>query len=79
MRRNVVGHDRDCERRWSIVNLLEHYVTNITHEEPVEKNGMLFFKVVCDVDCYGRKEVQTEVLLSEDDYVEAKRKGCYLD
>ena len=47
------------------MNLLEHYVTNITHEEPIEKNGMLFFKVVCDVDCYGNKEIQKEVLLSE--------------
>ena len=52
------------------MNLLEHYVTNITHEEPIEKNGMLFFKVVCDVDCYGNKEIQKEVLLSEDDYAE---------
>lgn len=55
------------------MNLLEHYVTNITHEEPIEKNGMLFFKVVCDVDCYGNKEIQKEVLLSEDDYAEAKK------
>ena len=23
------------------MNLLEHYVTNITYEEPIEKNGML--------------------------------------
>ena len=23
------------------MNLLEHYVTNITHEEPIEKNGMI--------------------------------------
>ena len=60
------------------MKLLEHYVTNITHVEPIEKNGMLFFKVVCDVDCYGRKEVQTEVLLSGDDYVEVKIKGYYL-
>lgn len=62
----------------SEMNLLEHYITNITHEEQIEKNGMLFFKVVCDVDCYGNKEVQTEVLLSEDDYAEAKSKGYYL-
>lgn len=27
------------------MNLLEHYVTNITHEEPVEKNGMLFLRL----------------------------------
>jgi hypothetical protein len=60
------------------MNLLEHYVTNITHVEPIEKNGMLFFKVVCDVDCYGNKEIQKEVLLSEDDYAEAKSKGYYL-
>lgn len=60
------------------MNFLEHYVTNITHEEPIEKHGMLFFKVVCDVDCCGNKEIQTEVLLSEDDYAEAKRKGYYL-
>lgn len=60
------------------MNLLEHYVTNITHEESVEKHGMLFFKVVCDVDCCGNKKIQTEVLLSEDDYAEAKRKGYYL-
>lgn len=52
------------------MNLLEHNVTNITYEEPIEKNGMLFFKVVCDVDCYGNKEVQTELLLTEDDYAE---------
>lgn len=60
------------------MNLLEHYVTNITHEEPMEKYGMLFFKVVCDVDCYGNKKIQTEVLLSEDDYAEVKSKGYYL-
>lgn len=61
------------------MNLLEHYVTNITHVEPIKKNGMLLFKVVCDVDCYGNKEIQKEVLLSEDDYAEAKSKGYYLD
>jgi hypothetical protein len=61
------------------MNLLEHYVTNITYEEPVEKNGMLLFKVVCDVDCCGSKKIQTEVLLTEDDYAEAKSKGYYLD
>ena len=27
------------------MNLLEHYVTNITHEEPIEKNGMLFSRL----------------------------------
>ena len=32
------------------MNLLEHYVTNINHVEPIEKNGMLLLKVVCDVD-----------------------------
>lgn len=60
------------------MNLLEHYVTNITHEEPIKKYGMLFFKVVCDVDCYGNKENQTEILLTEDDYAEVKSKGYYL-
>ena len=59
------------------MNLLEHYVKNITHEELIEKNGMLFFKVICDVDCYGNKAIQTEVLLTEDDYAEVKRKGYY--
>ena len=59
------------------MNLLEHYVKNITHEEPIEKNGMLFFKVICDVDCYGNKVIQTEVLLTEDDYAEVKSKGYY--
>ena len=60
------------------MNLLEHYVKNITHEELIEKNGMLFFKVICDVDCYGNKVIQTEVLLTEDDYAEVKSKGYYL-
>lgn len=59
------------------MNLLEHYVTNITHVEPIEKNGMLFFRVVCDVDCYGNKEVQKEVLLTEDGYERVKSKGYY--
>ena len=59
------------------MNLLEHYVTNITHEEPIENNGMLFFNIVCDVDCYGNKAIQTEVLLTEDDYAEVKSKGYY--
>lgn len=59
------------------MNLLEHYVTNITHEEPIEKNGMLFFRVVCDFDCYGNKEVQKEVLLTEDGYERLKSKGYY--
>ena len=57
------------------MNLLEHYVKNITHEEPIENNGMLFFKIICDVDCYGNKAIQTEVLLTEDDYAEVKSKG----
>lgn len=57
------------------MNLLEHYVTNITCEEPIEKNGMLFFRVVCDVDCCGNKEVQKEVLLTEDGYERVKSKG----
>lgn len=60
------------------MNLLEHYVTNITHEEPIENNGMLFFKIICDVDCYGNKSIQTEVLLTKDDYAEVKSKGYYL-
>ena len=60
------------------MNLLGHYVTNITYEEPIEKNGILFFKVVCDVDCYGNKEIQKEVLLTEYDYAEVKSKGYYL-
>ena len=60
------------------MNLLEHYVTNITHVKPIEKNGMLFFKVVCDVDCYGNKGIQKEVLLSEYDYEEVKSNGYYL-
>lgn len=59
------------------MNLLEHYVTNITHEEPIEKNGMLFVRVVCDVDCYGNKEVQKEVFLTEDGYERLKSKGYY--
>ena len=49
------------------MNLLEHYVTNITHEEPIQNNGMLFFKDICDVDCYGNKAIQTEDLLTEHD------------
>lgn len=27
------------------MNLLEHYVTNITREEAIEKNGMLFSRL----------------------------------
>lgn len=27
------------------MNLLEHYVTNITYEEPIEKNGILFLRL----------------------------------
>ena len=30
------------------------------------------------VDCYGNKAIQTEVLLTEDDYAEVKSKGYYL-
>lgn len=60
------------------MNLLEHYVTNITHEEPVEMYGRTFFRVVCDVNCYGNKEIQTEVLLTEDNYAKIKSKGYYL-
>ena len=29
------------------------------------------------VDCYGNKAIQTEVLLTEDDYEEVKSKGYY--
>lgn len=60
------------------MNFMNHYVTNITHVEPIEESGMLRIKVVCDVDCNGNKEIQKEIVLSEDDYAEAKSKGYYL-
>lgn len=60
------------------MNFVEHYVTNITHVELIEENEMFLFKVVCDVDCNGNKEIQKEILLSEDDYAEVKSKGYYL-
>ena len=58
------------------MNLVEKYVYNITSvSEPDEYNWRT---LICDTDCYGRKEVQIELLVSDSDYKMIQKNGYYL-
>lgn len=58
------------------MNLVEEYVTNITHISEPDKYG--FRKVTADYDCYGRKEVQVTKEISDFEWKMIKEKGYRL-
>lgn len=60
------------------MNLLEQYVSNITKEEQLEKDGIVIYKIVADVDCYGNFQRQKEFVLGENQYKSVKERGYYL-
>ena len=59
------------------MNLLEHYVTNITYEEEVICEWGSYYKLIADVNCYGL-EKQKEFILLASDYKQVKEKGYYM-
>ncbi len=59
------------------MNLLEHYVTNITKVEKIECDWGYYYKIIADVDCYGM-EKQKEFGLSQSDYNMVLEKGYYM-
>lgn len=58
------------------MNLVEKYVYNITSVS--EPNKYKWRTLICDTDCYGRKETQIELLVSDNDYEMIMGKGYYL-
>lgn len=60
------------------MNLLEQYVTNITKEERIERDGVVIYKIVADLDCYGNVQKQKEIILGESNYKFVKEHGYYL-
>lgn len=60
------------------MNLVELYVTNITHENRTNYNGVVMYELTCDIDCYGIKKKNENILLMEEDYNMVKEQGYYL-
>lgn len=60
------------------MNLLETYVSNITKEERLEKDGIVIYKIVADINCYGDIHKQKEITLGEYQYKSVKERGYYL-
>ena len=60
------------------MNLLEHYVTNITREYETDFQGVKMRELICDIDCYGNVKKQEHILLLEEDYKMIQEKGYYL-
>lgn len=60
------------------MNLLEHYVTNITREYETDFQGVKMHELICDIDCYGNVKKQEHILLLEEDYKMIQEKGYYL-
>lgn len=60
------------------MNLVEHCVTNITHENRTNYNGVVMYELTCDIDCYGIKKKNENILLMEEDYNMVKEQGYYL-
>lgn len=58
------------------MNLLKIYVNNITADKETKYKGIK--KLVADVDCYGSKEYQKEIIVDEHNYKSIKEKGYYL-
>lgn len=60
------------------MNLLEHYVTNITREHETDCQGIKMYELTCDINCYGVVKKQEHILLLEGDYKMIQEKGYYL-
>lgn len=60
------------------MNLLEHYVTNITREHETDYQGVKMYEMTCDINCYGNVKKQEHILLLEEDYKMIQEKGYYL-
>lgn len=60
------------------MNLVEVYVYNITKEEKVQCDGFSVWKLIADINCYGRKHEQVTLIMSKSDYESVKEKGYYL-
>lgn len=60
------------------MNLLEHYVTNITREYETDFQGVKMHELTCDINCYGNVKKQEHILLLEEDYKMIQEKGYYL-
>ncbi|WP_029503960.1 hypothetical protein [Lachnoclostridium phytofermentans] len=58
------------------MNLVEIYVSNITEQFASEYTGL--HVLTADTDCYGKKETQQELFLTDDEYKSVKEKGYYL-
>ena len=60
----------------TFVNLVEEYVTNITHISEPNEYGCR--KVTADYNCYGNKQMQVTKMLHIRDIEMIKEKGYYL-
>ena len=60
------------------MNLLEHYVTNITREHETDYQGVKMYELTCGIKCCGNIKKQEHILLLEEDYKMIQEKGYYL-
>lgn len=60
------------------MNILEHYVTNITSVKKETCEWGTIYKLKADVNCYGCIEKQKEFTLSQSDYDMVLKKGYYM-
>lgn len=60
------------------MNLVEKYVYNITYLNEINLEGMKFYKLTCDTDCYGDIRKQTTIILNEQQYKMVEEKGYYM-
>lgn len=60
------------------MNVLETYVTNIQSVERVPNLDFCLYEIVCDTDCWGRKEYGVKIQVNGSDYQMIKDKGYYL-
>lgn len=58
------------------MNLLEEYVTNITHVSEPDEWG--FRKVTADYNCYGNKEIGVTKIISDFSWKMIQEKGYRL-
>lgn len=59
------------------MNILEQYVSNITKEERLEKDGIVIYKIIADINCYGNIQKQKEFILADFQYKSVKEHGYY--
>jgi len=60
------------------MDLLEHYVTNMTREHETDYQGVKMYELICDIKCRGNIKKQEHILLLEEDYKMIQEKGYYL-